>query len=966
MIAARPRPDNPAPALPSPRIHRVLAPLRGKVGHLGLMALCVALIWASIAIHLHEKSAESLRQATSDTQNYAHAFEQNIVRTLDAIDQTLLFVRELYARDPAHFDLTTWARNRQFVRGLTFQISVIDRDGILIQSNLGRVAAPVDLSDRPHVRAQRDSSDDQLFISPPLVGRVSGKVSLNASRKILDAEGRYAGTVVVSIDPYDITRFYETLDIGDGVVLLVGDDGIVRARAPTIANTLGRMLDAAAKARLVGGPVSGSFVSKSPVDGVVRLLSFRRVTDYPLTVAVGLALDEVYAGYERERVEYFGVGACLTLLVLAVGAVLVRQRARLVRSQMALTATLENISQGILMKDADGRVPVINHRAAELLGLPRALLRRQPMFRDIVNWQMQTGEFGPVEQMDPTFRRFVEHGEMDGTAKVYERVRPNGTVLEIRTQLLPDGREVRTYTDITSRRANEEALAAARDAAEAAGRARGEFLAVMSHEIRTPMNGILGVAGLLMDMKLGEMERGYVRILLDSGNHLLQLINDILDFTRLDAGRLELEESAFDLPALLRATVDLLASEARAKGLSLTLEIAPTLPARVVGDARRLRQVLLNLLGNAVKFTATGGVRLAATRIGATDGHIRVGFAVADTGIGIPPEALGKLFTEFTQVDSSISRRFGGSGLGLAISRRLAERLGGTITAESTQGAGSTFRFEVTLREAGADAAPASPEPPAAAPSAGPAPLRVLVAEDNATNRLVVMRMLERMGHTVEAVENGREAVAAVARGAYDVVLMDMMMPEMDGLAATAAIRALPGPVARTPILGLTAAAMRADEEACLAAGMDDFATKPINAERLAGAIARARARHRAAEHGLPTPAEALDRAVLDDLAREIGSGPTVELVRMFIAAAPRHLDTLRALAARHDEAELLRQAQLLGTTAGSLGLRPMARACREVRETGTGAMTPHRLARQLDQGLAALRDWLPQAAEPQ
>ena len=964
MIAAPRRPGNPPPARSSPRIRRVLASLRGKVGHLGLVALSVALIWVSIAVHLREKSAEAMRQATSDTQNYAHAFEQNIVRTLDAIDQTLLFVRELYARDPAHFDLTTWARSRQFVRGLTFQISVINSDGILIESNLGRVAAPVDLSDRPHIRAQRDSSDDRLFISPPLVGRVSGKVSLNASRKILDAQGHYAGAVVVSVDPYDITRFYETQDIGNGVVLRVGDDGILRARAPSVPGTLGRMLDAAAKSRLVGGPPSGSFVSKSPIDGVVRLLSFRKVPEYPLTVAVGLALDEIYAGYERERMEYFGVGATLTLLVLAVGAVLVRQRARLVSSQMALTATLENISQGILMKDADGRVPVINHRAAELLDLPQALLRRPPTFRDIVNWQMQTVEFGPVEQMDPAFRRFVEHGEMDGNAKVYERVRPNGTVLEIRTHRLPDGREVRTYTDITSRRANEEALAAARDAAEAAGRARGEFLAVMSHEIRTPMNGILGVAGLLMDMKLGEMERGYVRILLDSGNHLLQLINDILDFTRLDAGRLELEESAFDLPALLRGTVDLLTSEARAKGLALSLEIAPSLPARVVGDARRLRQVLLNLLGNAVKFTATGGVRLAATRIGTTDGHIRVGFAVADTGIGIPPDALGKLFTEFTQVDSSISRRFGGSGLGLAISRRLAERMGGTISAESTQGAGSTFRFEVTLREAGADAAPAPAlaDPPAAA---SPGVLRVLVAEDNATNRLVVMRMLERMGHTVEAVENGREAVAAVARGAYDVVLMDMMMPEMDGLAATAAIRALPGARAHTPILGLTAAAMRADEEACLAAGMDDFATKPINAERLAGAIARARARHRAAEDGLPSPAEALDRAVLGDLTREIGRGPTVELVRIFIEAAPRHLDTLRALAARHDEAELLRQAHLLGTTAGSLGLWHLASACHELREAGTGAMAPHRLARQLDQGLAALRDWLPQAAEP-
>jgi CheY-like chemotaxis protein len=350
------------------------------------------------------------------------------------------------------------------------------------------------------------------------------------------------------------------------------------------------------------------------------------------------------------------------------------------------------------------------------------------------------------------------------------------------------------------------------------------------------MNGIIGVAGLLLDMDLGPTERHYVRVVLDSGNHLLRLINDILDFSRLDVDRLELEETPFEVRGVLRGVIDLLAAGARAKGLELTLAVADDVPRRVSGDARRLRQVVLNLVGNGVKFTAAGAVRVSVTRLGRVPEGERLAFTVADTGIGIPAEALGKLFTEFTQVDSSISRRFGGSGLGLAISRRLIERMGGTITVESTPGKGSIFRFDVVLRTHPDEGAP----PPAEASVVQPEHrgLRILVAEDNPTNRLVVTHMLERMGHQAEAVTNGAEAVAAVQASPYDLVLMDVMMPEMDGLAATAAIRRLSGPVARIPIVGLTANTQRTDEEACLTAGMDHFATKPISAGRLAQAIA--------------------------------------------------------------------------------------------------------------------------------
>jgi CheY-like chemotaxis protein/HPt (histidine-containing phosphotransfer) domain-containing protein len=456
------------------------------------------------------------------------------------------------------------------------------------------------------------------------------------------------------------------------------------------------------------------------------------------------------------------------------------------------------------------------------------------------------------------------------------------------------------------------------------------------------MNGIIGVAGLLQDMPLGGTEKHYVRIILDSGQHLLQLINDILDFSRLDAGRLELEEAAFDVREVVRDSVELLSAEAAAKGLALSQEVAEEVPARAVGDAHRLRQVLLNLLGNGIKFTTEGAVRLSVRLVRSEGSTVRLGFAVSDTGIGIAPEAQGRLFTEFTQVDSSISRRFGGSGLGLAICRRLIERMGGTIGVESAPGKGSTFHFDVMLTLPRGDMAPAA----APVPEGAVAPRRILIAEDNATNRLVATRMLERMGHRVEAVEHGRAAVEAVQRGGFDLVLMDVMMPEMDGLAATEAIRRLGGAAAGIPIIGLTANAMAADQERCLAAGMTHFETKPISASRLAAAIARVLELAALPQDGPqdgpreaapPVPVARVptgfDASRLAALVEEIGPGPVAEAVRQFQADALRQMEDMRDLAQAGRMDLLGHQARLVARAARAVGLVQLGLAAAAIQE---------------------------------
>ncbi len=770
---------------------------------LGLLGLALSLLWGAIWLHLTEVKRHELAAAERDGRSMARGLEQNIVRTIESADQLLRYVQIGYRQNSAQFNLFDWLQLRPH-DALSVQLALIDPQGKLAVTSLQPQPNPVDLSDREHFRVHLGTDEDRLFISKPVLGRISGRWTIQVTRPLRDAVGHFGGVLVMSMDTDYLARFYEAVRQEDSMIRLVGDDGIVRAAAPVALGTLGTALPPALLQHLHDGP-EGQFIGTDH-DGVERLTTYRRVQGYPLYVLAGIGMNEVLEGYRFDRKWANLLGGVLSLGLGLIAWLLLRQAGQLERGRKALRSTLDNMAQGVVMADAGGRIQVMNGQAQHLLELRGAA----------------AAPGGPIAAV-------LNQAGAATAGNRHERRTTAGQAVETLAFALPDGGLLLTATDVTQQRLASEAEAAARDAAESASRSKSEFLANMSHEIRTPMNGVLGMLQALQHSGLTQQQISMCETMARSGNALLRVVNDILDGARLEAGKLPLVMAPTELAPLVQDIADLMRAGAAEKGIAVTVDTSGWQPAAVLVDAMRLRQIITNLVSNAVKFSDHGTVSIRLLCQAQRDTRVAVTICVADEGPGIASEALAGLFTRFGQAEGG-RRRTGGSGLGLAISRDLARLMGGDIDAASQRGEGSTFTLRLTLEIARAPAMPAADTLPKGMAKA----LDILVAEDDEMNRMVMASFLQPTGHRFRFAHDGREAIEATRQQRFDVILMDASMPLLDGVAATAAIRATESGQGRhTPIIALTAHAMAGDRERYLNAGMDGYVSKPIDRQAL-------------------------------------------------------------------------------------------------------------------------------------
>jgi signal transduction histidine kinase/ActR/RegA family two-component response regulator len=803
-----------------------------------------ALVAAAFTLLRLGQEAE-VKQAGGQIGRIVGTVEAALNRTLIGIDLQLAGAGDLLTPALRADGSLDTDRARQLLIGSIDQsqvisyAAVIDTEGRLL---VGASAA----SERPglpvpagFIERALAPTRPALVISDPVGPASQVEHVLYFARRTALADGRAVLAAVEVPVSLLVGMVAQAAAMPDLVVTIERDDGQLLLSVPPDNTGAGHRLASALDPARADG---AAFDAPARLGGAPALVAARPTLYREVMVAASLPLDTLLADWRRERDVVVAVTALLVLLAAAGAALAHLQLARLNQARQALAqsqATLEQalaaMADGFLLCDADERVVKWNARYVELFPWLRDVVGVGEPYRRLAEAAAKAllPDADEARRQAWVESRLALHREAD---RVYEQELASGIVVNAIERRTPAGGVVSVFRDIT---AAERRLAQAKAAAEAANAAKSRFLATMSHEIRTPLNGVLGMNGLLLSTPLDETQRRYAELMRSAGQNLLTVINDLLDLSRIEAGRLALEVVDFDPARTLDEVVSLLTVRAQARGLALHQHRPADLPTALRGDPSRLRQVLFNLIGNAIKFTERGRIDVDVRHAPLPDGRIELQVAVRDTGIGIAAAALPTLFERFMQADSSRARRYEGTGLGLAISREIVQLMHGRIDVTSEPGVGSCFTLRLPLapgRPAAAPAAPAQPMPLSAVAR------HILVAEDNAVNQILIQALLAQMGHDCDVVGDGIEAVRQAQARDYDLVLMDVQMPEMDGLTATRAMRALPGWTSQVPIVAMTANAMADDRSACLAAGMNDYVSKPIDAQALAQAIERAAA----------------------------------------------------------------------------------------------------------------------------
>ena len=970
-----------------------------SLGLVAAGALAIAVLWVGVIGQLAAASEAQREEAARLAATTAATLDAHARRVFGMVHAQLAAARDQLLREapgepPAVSAVALFERLRQIDEAVA-QVLLVGADGVVAAAAPLAPRGLVVSGDRDFFLALASGEGQRPYVSRPFASLLNGRISIAVPARLTRPDGAFAGVIAAELDPVDLLRPVIDAERETGLELaLVGTDGVVRASSGPLLGEVGQDIGASPLFLGMRAAPRGTLAVAAPAEAEAMLhVSFRHVPEVPLIAVVAIPERVISAGITRRWLATLLAAGGITLALAAlVGALLLevgrraRREAELARERVVLEeanremarakrladeksalleTTLANLSDGVTVFDASYRLVTWNDRLEDLLNLPPSVLFEGASYESIIRAQAAEGEFGSGD-IEAEVRRRLDMVRA-GSFGIYERTRPDGRVIEAKRTGLPGGGFVTVYTDITPRRRAEEEMRRAREIAEAASAAKSSFVAVVSHEIRTPMNAVIGTLGLLVDTPLDPEQRRYVETARESAEHLLAIINDILDLSKIEAGKLVLEPSDFALAPLVAGAVELFRPQARERDLDIAVEIGAGVPAALRGDSGRIRQILLNLISNAVKFSQRGQIAVSVTVAGGRrDGsrtHL-LRFAVADRGPGIPPEQRALLFQPFSQLEGPDARRTGGTGLGLAICRRLVELLGGTIGIDARPGGGSVFWFILELPEA-----EGAPEPQAEPLSLVPVRrARVLLAEDSPANQLVAATLLRKAGHHVDVVGNGIEAVEAVRARPYDVVFMDMFMPEMDGLAATREIRSLPGPAGRVPIIALTANVLPGDRERFLASGMNGVLAKPLTARMLNEALAR-QLPHGPAE----PPPSAMPGGIDEDHFARLRRGLSPDTLAMLIGACIDEVKSrarsLESAAASADLVMLQREAHALRGGAANYGLRELAERAGEIEAAvregrGQEAIALVRtLAEVLDRAILALKAQSPAKA---
>jgi len=600
-----------------------------------------------------------------------------------------------------------------------------------------------------------------------------------------------------------------------------------------------------------------------------------------------------------------------------------------------LRMAIDHMSGSFFMVDKDLRIQVYNDKFPELARVDPATVFVGAHLKDILKEQVIAADYGPGDRDEILEKQIEAYRVRDFSTLTIPM--EDGHIIEIMRAPTGNGGTVAIGRDITEQRHAEEKLREAKEHAEAATEAKSEFVAMVSHEVRTPMNGILGMGRLLLDTTLMPEQRDFAQNVVSSGEGLLTILNDLLDISKLETGKLEIETVAFAPGQMIADAVSMMTTNARAKGLELACDISSELPKVLIGDVNRLRQILFNLLSNAIKFTSSGGVSVAVAGNPGKDGRSAFELSVTDTGVGLTKKDAGKLFAPYMQANVEVARKYGGTGLGLAICRQLAELMGGDIRLESKRGKGSTFTLALNLDIGDENDVLVSMPHTDTSGDLAFAP-RVLLADDNEMNRKVAAGLLRKMVSHIAVAENGQQAVDLMNdAGPFDVVLMDRHMPGIDGLEATRKIRALKGPASDVPIIGLTAAATRQEIDGCLEAGMNDVVTKPIDPAHLKDSIRRLIGTVGVTVDAVPEPVAAIagqakifEPAILVQLGEDFGGDAIADFTTMFRDMAPDAVARFTEAAEAGDKPVMTLHAHDLKSSAAIIGLTRLSRLCLE------------------------------------